>query len=161
MTYQIMNTFALAGFTCGCFSLEMGKNSNIVSEMKNTYLHPTIAHNIQIAETCSGIKDVEQAAKLFDVVVIDSWGKIPDVKPTDLDYLRKNYKNTMFVFIFQSTTNGTARGGSMSEYDAGIVIQIDTGGIAYCEKNRYNGENLKYLVFEQRLANETDLQKVS
>lgn len=161
MTYQMMNTFALAGFTCGCFSLEIGKDSHIVEDMKNSYLHPTIAHKVQIAETCSGIQDVEEAAKMFDVVVIDSWGKIPGVKPEHLDMLRKKYKNTMFVFIFQSTTNGTARGGSSSEYDAGMVIQIDTGGIAYCEKNRYNGENYKYLVFEQRLATDEDFQKAS
>ena len=59
----------------------------------------------------------------------------------------------MFIVIFQSTTNGTARGGSMPEYDADIVIQVANGGRAYCEKNRYNGENLTYLVFEQRLEN--------
>ncbi len=158
MTYQMMNTFALAGFTCGCFSLEIAKDTNIVESMRNEYLHPTIAHKVQIAEKCSGIKDVEEAAKVFDVVVIDSWGKIPNVKPEDIDRLRKNHKNTMFVFIFQSTTNGTARGGSSSEYDAGMVIQIDTGGIAYCEKNRYSGENHKYLVFEKRLMTEEEQQ---
>ena len=152
LLYQLMNTFALAGFRVASFSLEIGKSSNIVRDMRNTYIHPTIAHNIFIADqTPNGLKDIETAAKQFDVVCIDSWGKIGNTKPDDFDKLRKKYPNTMFVVIFQSTTNGTARGGSMPEYDAGIVIQVANGGRAYCEKNRYNGEDLTYLVFEQKL----------
>jgi hypothetical protein len=39
----------------------------------------------------------------------------------------------------------------MAEYDAGRVVQVEEGGIAICEKNRYSGEDLQYLVFEGRL----------
>ncbi len=153
MTYQMMNTFAKAGFTVGCFTLEIGKHSNLVKDMRNQYLSPAIASKVQIAEACpNGLADIKEAAKIFDVVVIDSWGKIPNTKQDDFDKLRKEFPNTMFIVIFQSTTNGTARGGSMPEYDAGVVIQVQEGGKAICEKNRYSGEDLTYLVFEKRLA---------
>ena len=159
LLYQLMNTFALAGFSVASFSLEIGKGSNIVRDMRNSYIMPTVANNIYIADqTPNGLKDIEDAAKQFDVVCIDSWGKIGKTKPDDFDKLRKKYPKTMFVVIFQSTTNGTARGGSMPEYDAGIVIQVANGGRAYCEKNRYNGEDLTYLVFEQRLEQQPVLQ---
>ncbi len=153
LTYQMMNTFAKAGFTVGCFTLEIGKNSNLVKDMRDQYLSPAIASKVQIAEACpNGLSDIKAAAKAFDVVVIDSWGKIPNTKQDDFDKLRKEHPNTMFVVIFQSTTNGTARGGSMPEYDAGVVIQVQEGGKAICEKNRYSGEDLTYLVFEKKLA---------
>ena len=152
LTYQMMNTFAKAGFSVGCFTLEIGKHSNLVKDMRNEYLCPTIASKVQIAESCpKGIEDIKAAARVFDVVVIDSWGKIPGITQDDFDKLRKEFPNTMFVVIFQSTTNGTVRGGSKAEYDGGIVIQVAEGGRAYCEKNRYNGENLTYLVFERKL----------
>lgn len=154
MMYQMMNTFAKANFTVGCFSLEIGKHSNIVKDMRNEYLCPTIVNKVQIAETApNGLDDIRAAAKYFDVVAIDSWGKIPGVKSDDFDKLRKEFPKTMFIVIFQSTTNGTARGGSAPEYDAGIVIQVAEGGRAYCEKNRYSGEELVYLVFDRRLEN--------
>ncbi len=153
LTYQLMNTFAKAGFSVGCFSLEIGKQSNIVRDMRNTYISPTIADKVFIADSApNGLQDIKAAAKQFDAVFIDSWGKIPGVKSEDFDKLRKEFPETMFIVIFQSTTNGTARGGSAPEYDAGIVIQVADGGKAYCEKNRYNGEDLTYLVFERKLA---------
>lgn len=152
MLYQMMNTFAKAGFKVGCFSLEIGKHSNLIRDMRNQYISPTIANSVFIADTVpNGLEDIKAAAKQFDVVCIDSWGKIPGTKADDFDKLRKEFPKTMFIVIFQSTTNGTARGGSMPEYDAGIVIQVANGGRAYCEKNRYNGEDLTYLVFQRKL----------
>jgi hypothetical protein len=152
MLYQMMNTFAKAGFRVGSFSLEIGKQSNLIRDMRNEYISPTIANNVFIAdEAPNGLQDIKDAAKEFDVVCIDSWGKIPGTKAEDFDKLRKEFPKTMFIVIFQSTTNGTARGGSMPEYDAGIVIQVADGGRAVCEKNRYNGEDLTYLVFQRKL----------
>jgi len=152
LTYQLMNTFAKAGFSVGCFTLEIGKHSNLVKDMRNEYLCPTIVNKVQIAESCpNGIEDIKAAAKVFDAVFIDSWGKIPNVNQDDFDKLRKEHPDTMFIVIFQSTTNGTVRGGSKAEYDGGIVIQVANGGRAYCEKNRYNGEDLTYLVFDRKL----------
>ena len=148
-----MNTFAKAGFNVRCFTLEIGKRSNLVKDMRNEYLCPTIVNKVQIAESCpNGIEDIKAAAKVFDVVVIDSWGKIPNVDQDDFDKLRKEHPDTMFIVIFQSTTNGTVRGGSKAEYDGGMVIQVQKGGRAICEKNRYNGEDLTYLVFQRKLA---------
>jgi len=162
LLYQLMNTFAKAGFTVGSFSLEIGKRSNLVKDMRNTYLSPLIADKVMIAESCpNGIDDIRMAAKHFDVICVDSWGKIPGVKSNDFDKLRKEFPQTMFIIIFQSTTNGTARGGSQTEYDAGIVIQVANGGRAYCEKNRYNGEDLTYLVFDRKLEETKTIEKAA
>ncbi len=152
LTYQLMNTFAKAGFSIGCFSLEIGRDSNIVTDMRNEYISPMVQSQVEIAESApNGIEDIREAARNFDAVFIDSWSKIPGVNSEDFDRLRKDFPETMFIVIFQSTTAGTARGGSGPEYDAGIVIQVEDGGRAICEKNRYSGDDLTYLVFEKRL----------
>ncbi len=152
LLFQIMNLFAQHNFKVACFSLEIGKRSNILKSMRDEYIQQNNVHNISIADECpKGLKTIEQAAQHFDVVCIDSWGKIGNTKQDDFDTLRKKYPQTMFVVIFQSTTGKVARGGNMPEYDAGMVIQVNKGGIAVCEKNRYNGEDLEYSVFQQKL----------
>jgi hypothetical protein len=155
--YQIKNAFASAGFDVGSFSLEIDKRSDIVTRMKDEYIDPKNRAKVQIAsEAPDGIKTIRQAAKVFPVIAIDSWGKL-GVPQTEFDKLRKEFPETFFIVIFQSTTAGTARGGSGAEYDAGAVIQVATGGIAYCEKNRYaDSENIdaEFLVFDKKLKKE-------
>lgn len=145
------------GFTVASFSLEIDKGSDLVKRMSEAYIKPKNRSKVQVASISpNGIDTIREAAKHFDVIAIDSWSKL-NVKQEEFDKLRKDFPNTFFLVIFQSTTAGTARGGSMAEYDAGIVIQVDVPGVAYCEKNRYadaEGIDLKYQVFEQRLKQE-------
>lgn len=54
--------------------------------------------------------------------------------------------------------NGTVRGGPKAEYDGGMVIQVQSGGRAICEKNRYSGEELTYLVFKRKLEESEPVQ---
>jgi hypothetical protein len=163
LLYQIKNAFADAGFDVGSFSMEIDKKSDIVTRMVEEYISPKNRAKVQIASVApDGLKTIKQAAKVFPVIAIDSWGKL-NIPQTEFDKLRKDHPETFFIIIFQSTTAGTARGGSMAEYDAGAVIQVDTGGIAFCEKNRYaNAENIdaKYSVFEKKLVKEPKQQQV-
>lgn len=105
----------------------------------------------QNAPAPGGVATIQKAASYFDVVAIDSWSKL-GVEQEGFDRLRNDFPHTFFLVIFQSTTAGIAWGGSMAEYDAGAVVQVEEGGIAICEKNRYSGEDLQYLVFEKRLV---------
>lgn len=161
LMYQIMDLFAGHGYNVGCFSLEIGKESNLVSDNRDKYIKKDNLPRVQIAEKCpNGLADIERSAKQFDVVCIDSWSKIPDAKSADLDKLRKKHPETMFVCIFQSTVAGTARGGSAAEFDAGMVIHVHEGGEAVCEKNRYNeGNDYEYLVWQQKLKPEKQEEK--
>ena len=154
LLYQIKHAFADAGFDVGSFSLEIDKKSDIVTRMVDEYISPKNRNRVQIASTSpEGLKTIRQAAKVFPVIAIDSWGKLGE-KQEEFDKLRKEFPNTFFIVIFQSTTAGTARGGSMAEYDASVVIQVNKGGIAVCEKNRYadaGNVDAKFLVFEKKL----------
>ncbi len=158
LLYQIKNAFANAGFDVGSFSFEIDKKSDIVTRMVDSYIDPKNRAKVQIASLApDGLKTIKDAAKVFPVIAIDSWGKL-NLPQTEFDKLRKDHPDTFFIIIFQSTTAGTARGGSQAEYDAGIVIQVNEGGIAHCEKNRYaNADNVdaQYLVFEQKLVEES------
>ncbi|RSK24180.1 hypothetical protein [Hymenobacter metallilatus] len=156
LLYQLKNLFASVGLSVASFSLEIDKNSTVVAKNTAAYIAPANRVRIKIAsEVPQGLATIRQAAEHFDVVAIDSWSKIPGTSPTDFDALRKAYPRTVFLVIFQSTTAGTARGGSSSEYDASAVCQVDLPGIAHFEKNRYAtgpADELRYDVNEQRLT---------
>ncbi|KXX67398.1 hypothetical protein [Flammeovirga sp. SJP92] len=161
LLFQIMNAFGIAGYSVCFFSLEMAGDSKLISNMRDKHLDSHAQRNTYIvSDTPNGIKDLEEAARKFDVVAIDSFSKIKGTKQDDFDYLRKKYPNTFFLVIFQSTTAGTARGGTMSEYDAQCVIQCDVPGIAYCEKNRYSeGETIYYDIHKKKIVGESPPKK--
>lgn len=156
LQYQILNLLAFVGLNCALFSLEIDKNSNVVERYTKLYIAPANRARVQIAsEAPGGMKAIRDAAKKFDVVGIDSWGKIPGVAAGDFDKLRKEFPRTLFIVIFQSTTAGTARGGSANEYDASAVCQVNLPGVAVMEKNRYAtgaADELKYDVNAQQLT---------
>jgi len=138
MQYQILNLFASMGLKCALFTLEIDKNSDVVSRNTDLYIAPANRANIKAtSEAPGGLAAIEAAAEVFDVVAVDSWSKISGVQPTDLDKMRKKYPRTLFVAIYQSTSGGTARGGPAAEYDASAVCQVNLPGVAVMEKNRY------------------------
>jgi hypothetical protein len=159
LLYQLMNLFSSQGLSIANFTLEMSKDSSVSKKYKDTYVAPENKSRIKCAdETPEGIETIRKVAEFFDVVVIDSWGKIKDnkgntVKQEEFDRLRKDFPEVYFLVIFQSTVAGTSRGGSGAEYDGGAVLQVHKGGIAAFEKNRYatdDSMNLAYNVFEQK-----------
>ncbi len=147
LLYQLLNLFSSQKLTIAHFSLEVSKNSDLVTRHTETYIAENNKKYISISdEAPNGINTIREAAKYFDVVAIDSFTKL-NVKQTEFDKLRKDFPSTFFIIIFQSTTAGTARGGSAAEFDAGAVLQVNDGGMAFFEKNRYDTDDSRGLVY--------------
>lgn len=162
MMYDLINAFAELPFInrIALFSLEEGNESSLVDRKKEIYFGPE-AHGkvVTAGEAPEGINTIELAAKHFDVIAIDSFGKL-NAPQSELDRLRRAYPNTIFIFVFQSTTNGTARGGSAAGFDCSIELIVfkANGGFNhhYCfsEKNRYGEAYLKYNFNERKLISD-------
>ena len=87
-------------------------------------------------------------------MVIDSWGKL-NTDISEFDKVRVAFPKTIVVAIFQLTTSGQMRGGTMAAFDAGINIEtsvVDGKRIAVCTKNRYGKTGVKYFIDERKLA---------
>ena len=122
---QIGNAFAEAGKKVGFISLEIAKNSKVMQDYINWNVAPQNKGKIQVAgEAPNGIAALERYAKAFDVIMVDSWTQIENVKQTDVEYLRKKYPNTIWIFIFQRTSSGEIRGGNKPKFDAPINIEL-------------------------------------
>ena len=158
-TYQLANAFALLGHRIAIFSLEIGRNSDLIRRMKADYLFPQNQSQVFIADTLpEGMDSIRKAAKEFDVVIIDSWNKV-GVSSLDFDSLRKQFPNTIFIVIFQRTTQKTIRGGTAPLYDAGINIEVvkadDTfkNNYAMTTKNRYGVTGIQFGIHSQKVLN--------
>ncbi len=158
-TYQLANAFALLGHRIAIFSLEIGRNSDLIRRMKADYLLPQNQSQVFIADTLpEGMDSIRKAAKEFDVVIIDSWNKV-GVSSLDFDSLRKQFPNTIFIVIFQRTTQKTIRGGTAPLYDAGINIEVvkadDTfkNNYAMTTKNRYGVTGIQFGIHSQKVLN--------
>ncbi|WP_282088263.1 antirestriction protein [Aquimarina algiphila] len=156
-TYQLADAFADIGHDVAIFSLEIGSKSDLITRMKEEYLQPQNQHQIFIADQLpKGYKSIEDATKSFDVIIIDSWNKT-GLPSQDFDRLRKQHPNTIFIVIFQRTTQKTIRGGTAPLFDAGINIEIiktdDTfrNNYAITTKNRYGITGIKYNIFNKSI----------
>ena len=158
-TYQLANAFALLGHRIAIFSLEIGRNSDLIRRMKADYLLPKNQSQVFIADTLpEGMDSIRNAAKQFDVVIIDSWNKV-GVSSLDFDSLRKQFPNTIFIVIFQRTTQKTIRGGTAPLYDAGINIEVVKAdesfknNYAVTTKNRYGVTGIQFGIHSQKTLN--------
>jgi len=149
-TYQLADAFAELGHRLAIFSLEIGRQSDLINRMKSDYLQPKHQHQIFIADQLpEGYKTIEDAANHFDVIIIDSWNKT-GLPSGDFDKLRKSNPNTIFIVIFQRTTQKTIRGGTAPLFDAGINIEVVKAddsfknNYAITSKNRYGITGMKY-----------------
>jgi hypothetical protein len=151
---QAINLFAWEDLKCLFLSLEMSPESELFGEYLK-YIEGKAKNNVAISANDS-IDQLEEYCKKYDVIAVDSWGKLQNSDQWLLDRLMKKYPHVVWLIIFQSTTAGTARGGLGSEYDGSLVIQVAKGGNAQCEKNRYNSTDLVYNVFQQELIQTED-----
>ncbi|TSE03940.1 antirestriction protein [Aquimarina algiphila] len=156
-TYQLADAFADMGNRIAIFSLEIGSRSDLITRMKEEYLQAKNQHQIFITDQLpEGYKTISNAAKDFDVIIIDSWNKT-GLPSQDFDRLRKQHPNTIFIVIFQRTTQKTIRGGTAPLFDAGINIEIiktdDTfrNNYAITSKNRYGVTGIKYNIFSKNI----------
>ncbi|GAA4273616.1 antirestriction protein [Aquimarina gracilis] len=148
--YQLADAFAEIGNRIAIFSLEIGSRSDLITRMKEEYLQPKNQNNIFISDQLpEGYKTISKAAKDFNVIIIDSWNKT-GLPSQDFDRLRKQHPSTIFIVIFQRTTQKTIRGGTAPLFDAGINIKVvkvdDTfkNNYAVATKNRYGFTGIKY-----------------
>ena len=159
--YQLADAFASFGHRIAMFSLEIGRKSDLIRRMREAYLQPQHLNRIFITDQLpKGLDSVREAAKHFDVVVLDSWNKV-GVPSQEFDRLRKDFPNTIFIVIFQRTTQKTIRGGTAPLYDAGINIEVvkvnDTfiKNYATATKNRYGITGLRYNISQQKLIGDS------
>ena len=159
-TYQLADAFAEIRNRVAIFSLEIGSRSDLITRMKEEYLQPKNQNNIYITDQLpEGYKTISKAAKDFDVIIIDSWNKT-GLPSQDFDRLRKENPNTIFIVIFQRTTQKTIRGGTAPLFDAGInieVVKVDDifeNNYAVTTKNRYGVTGIKYNIYTQKIISE-------
>lgn len=158
-SYQLANAFASIGDKVAIFSLEIGVKSDLVLRMMEEYLQTENRKNIFITDQLPhGIETIRQEANHFDVIIIDSWNKL-NAKSSEFDKLRKDFPNTIFIVIFQRTTQGTIRGGNAPLFDSGINIELvkvdDTfvNNYAVATKNRYGVTGIRYNLHQQKITN--------
>jgi ribosomal protein S18 len=159
-SYQLANAFAEIGLQVAVFSLEIGRKSDLIRRMKEAYLAEANRKNVFITDKLpEGLETIYKASKVFDVVIIDSWNKL-DVHSSEFDKLRKSFPNTIFVVIFQRTTQGIIRGGTAPLYDSGINIEVVksdedfSNNYATTTKNRYGETGKKFNISSQKLIKE-------
>ncbi len=162
-TYQLADAFADIGNKIAIFSLEIGSKSDLITRMKKEYLQPKNQHKIFIADRLpEGYKSIQDATKSFDVIIIDSWNKT-GLPSQDFDKLRKENPDTIFVVIFQRTTQKTIRGGTAPLFDAGINIEVVKAddsfrnNYAVTSKNRYGITGIKYNIFSQEVMGTAEI----
>ena len=152
--FQILNSFAESGYKCCFVSLEEHPQSQLFIQKRDEYISDIAMDNIQtVGELPDGFNSLNKIAELFDVVIVDSWGKVNGGK-NKLDEFRNNHNGKYFLVIFQRVSNGSMRGGSDSEFDADIITRAEKSSnykenYLYHYKNRYSKENYIYNVFEQ------------
>ena len=154
MLCQMINLFANKNLKSLFLSLEVSPQSELFGNYIS-YIDKKNLRNVSVSNENS-IEKLEEYCKNFDVIAVDSWGKLKNVNQEDFIRLIEKYPKVIWLCIFQSTTNGTARGGIMSEYDSSIVIQVAKGGNAQCEKNRYNTCDKIYNVFTKKILKDAN-----
>ena len=149
MLCQMINLFAQEKLNGLFLSLEVSPESELFGNYIS-YISKSARKHVAVSSS-NTIEELEEYCKKYDFIAIDSWGKLKDVAQEDFMRLIEKYPNVIWLCVFQSTTNGTARGGIMSEYDSSMVIQVVRGGDAQCEKNRYNSCDKTYNVFTKKI----------
>ena len=157
LAYQLANAFANIGSEVAVFSLEIGRKSDLIRRMREDYIQSENLKNIFIADQLpKGLGTIKEAAKKFDVIVLDSWNKV-GVPSIEFDRLRKEHQDTIFLVIFQRTTQKTIRGGTAPLFDAGInieVVKVDDSFVnnyAVATKNRYGVTGTRYNISQQAI----------
>lgn len=155
LLHQLMNLFAGMSKKIAFLSLEMDKSTAIAQQLVKEYISGKNQSNILCTSQIPTIEELSKIASSgqFEVIAIDSFNKIKDFNQKNFEELRKKYPKIIWLVIFQSTTGKVIRGGNMPEYDCSVVIQINTGGNAVLEKNRYGETNKIYNVFTQKINN--------
>lgn len=159
--FQLVDAFADLGMNIGVWSIEIGKQSDLIERHKENYIKPKNRQRVFITDNDQFDTILEYASK-FDVVVLDSFTKVKYqngsyIESQELDRLRNDFPNTIFVPIFQRNSKGTIRGGPTPLFDAGVnieVVKVDptfVNNYAFTEKNRYGAGGIKYNISKRKI----------
>jgi len=150
-SFDLMKGFIDLGLSAGYFSMEEGI-SDLTREKIELY-------GLQNEENCkfrenATLEDIQNYAKIFDVIVIDSWGKL-NTEIDEFDKLRVKFPNTFFIVIFQLTSSKQMRGGPKAAYDASVNITTFSENdkrYAINTKNRYVQTGFVYSIDTRKIV---------
>ena len=148
-SFELAKVFIDAGFSAKYFALEEG----LGKLTQNKVRFYDLGNGITITGTAT-LKDVRRDAKLFDLIVIDSFQKL-NVKAEEFERLRQDFPKTIFIIIFQKTSSGSMRGGSSIKFNSSATIDVqfkDEERIAVMEKGRYGTIGWVYSIDEGRVV---------
>lgn len=143
-SFLIAKVLAQNKFKILYLSLEMG----ICAEQQKRLSFWKIQENyFDICEKMK-IDQLKEVATDYDVIIIDSYGKLnADVK--EIDQLRQDFPKILFFAIFQKTTAGTMRGGAGTLFDSTMNINLKIENdrrIAKMVKSRYGTQEKEYMI---------------
>lgn len=143
-SFVIAKILAQNKFKILYLSLEMG----ICAEQQKRLSFWKIQENyFDICERMK-IDQLKEVAPDYDVIIIDSYGKLnADVK--EIDQLRQDFPKILFFAIFQKTTAGTMRGGAGTLFDSTMNINLKIENdrrIAKMVKSRYGTQEREYII---------------
>ncbi|GAA4274955.1 hypothetical protein U6A24_12585 [Aquimarina gracilis] len=158
--FQAMQDYANDGKRCLFFTLEEHSQSDLFKKKRNQYITPENYQNITVIDEIKDYEDFKKLVALHDVIFVDSFGKLKRLIKSfklELDeHIRKMFDGKLFFLIFQRTTGKTMRGGSDSEFDGDVILQVEKPTEDYrdnfviARKNRYNDKPMiKYSIFNQ------------
>ena len=144
-SFELTKVFIDNGFKAKYFALEEGLGKLTQNKVRFYGLD----NNITITGKGS-LRDVRRDAKLYDLIVIDSFQKL-NVKAEEFERLRQDFPKTIFIIIFQKTSSGSMRGGSSIKFNSSATIDVqikDDERIAFMEKGRYGTIGWMYSINE-------------
>ena len=149
-SFTLTKGFLQIGQSVAYFSLEAGFTESMQELVKRYQLD---RYSFR-AFGQGTLEDVRTEASNFDCVIIDSYSKISS-RPEDFEALRQDFPKTVFVIIFQKTTDGKIRGGSSILFNstATIDIRVLSNGqrVAVMQKSRYETENFVFSISKNHL----------
>ncbi len=154
---QLADAFATVGKEVGHFSLEQGglESKDTRAAVDRNIAGENLTRIKITGEAKNGIATLKQYANKFQVIIVDSWQKL-GIPATQFDSLRQQYPNTIWIIIFQQTSDGRTRGGTSANYDSPVVLKVHrvdhTFKNNYVEmiKNRGNDLGFKYMIKDKQ-----------
>ncbi len=167
MFFQAMQDFASTGKNCLFFTLEEHSASKLFKGKRDQYISTDNYGRITIIDEVGGYEEFKKMVLLHDVIFVDSFGKlrrlIKEFKITLDEDIRKAFDGKLFFLIFQRTSGKTMRGGSDSEFDGDVILQVEKPTDDYrdnyliARKNRYNDKpNIKYSIYNQTIIDDEE-----
>lgn len=161
--FQLLNMVAGNGYSCVFFSFEEHPESKLFANKATMYIDAANEANIDVVgdlpETYDEFLEIVEA---YDFIAVDSWNKAFEKYKVDFDNdLRKRVDGKLIAAIFQRTSGGQMRGGSKSEFDGDVILEVEKAddfrnSYVIARKNRYQDiplNEIAYNFYHQKVIN--------